>query len=307
MKSIIDYLHKRRKKLLPLLISVMIHLIALLALDDLIDFDIALPEKQPDYVFIEPVLMSHPVTGNTRTLEEDLEELQSQIKPVEEIEIEQAESEIKQREIETSSENRPVILPEESRRQTLSFSKDIEAIDIQETFQERQVQTEVVERESPRALIDREEFTPVTKITPPELSADRERIEIPDRKPSMDFEEVKDTQRESPVIQASYDKIDIEIESISQEHRKIPQLIALSQPEYPQWAIEANYEGYVQFRINVNKNGSVSSISRHQSDLPTDFVAYTADYLRRWVFSPLIINDERVESQILVTIVYRLE
>jgi len=276
-------------------------------MDEFIKFDITLPEKNPEYIFIEPVILSNQ--SPMRNLEDDLSLISQQVKRLgEQTENSQNEPEFQQREIKTELNVNQIQLNERQLEREFVFEKDKLEIEIPEFFETRTVPTDIIKPDAPRAIIDADEFTSFAKIAPPEISDRKESIIMPEIKPSIEIEEEVVTERApSPLESLNQDNISIEIESFNKEIKEIPSLLTLAKPEYPDWAVRAGHQGFVKFRIEVSVNGTVSSITRYQSDLPSELVAYTSDYLRRWVFRPLIINDRPVESQILVTIVYRLE
>ncbi len=294
----IEFLQENREKILPLMISIAAHLMIFLLVDEYIILDFKLPQKEPEYVFVEPVVLQRENIGS---VEDDLSKLSSEVDTLKEKEAVVEKEKTKKKDIVPETDISKVIVE----KKIVSENKDSKMnIELQDNFKRNMVQSDVIRPDSPKALIDKEKVVLNDRMAPPEMKVEKEKINIADM-PKEEPELLNE--KESSTVSEIPDNVNIEIESFNKEIREVPRLISFSKPQYPDWAIEAEYQGYVKFKLAVNENGSVESLVKYQSDLPSELIAYTAEYVRKWVFRPLIINKAPIKSEILVTIVFRLE
>ncbi|PLX16119.1 MAG: hypothetical protein C0601_10875 [Candidatus Muiribacterium halophilum] len=294
----IEFLQENREKILPLMISIAAHLMIFLLVDEYIILDFKLPQKEPEYVFVEPVVLQRENIGS---VEDDLSKLSSEVDTLKEKEAVVEKEKTKKKDIVPETDISKVIVE----KKIVSENKDSKMnIELQDNFKRNMVQSDVIRPDSPKALIDKEKVVLNDRMAPPEMKVEKEKINIADM-PKEEPELLNE--KESTTVSEIPDNVNIEIESFNKEIREVPRLISFSKPQYPDWAIEAEYQGYVKFKLAVNENGSVESLVKYQSDLPSELIAYTAEYVRKWVFRPLIINKAPIKSEILVTIVFRLE
>jgi len=295
---LIEFLQENREKILPLMISIAAHLMIFLLVDEYIILDFKLPQKEPEYVFVEPVVLQRENIGS---VEDDLSKLSSEVDTLKEKEAVVEKEKTKKKDIVPETDISKVIVE----KKIVSENKDSKMnIELQDNFKRNMVQSDVIRPDSPKALIDKEKVVLNDRMAPPEMKVEKEKINIADM-PKEEPELLNE--KESSTVSEIPDNVNIEIESFNKEIREVPRLISFSKPQYPDWAIEAEYQGYVKFKLAVNENGSVESLVKYQSDLPSELIAYTAEYVRKWVFRPLIINKAPIKSEILVTIVFRLE
>gem|GEM_PF-7036087 len=297
----IEFLQDNREKILPFMISVVFHLIIFLVVDEYIVLEFKLPENEPEYVFVEPVVLKRENRGS---VEDDLSKLESKVETLKEEEkiVRDEKRPVKKEIIPENNISKVVIEDKKTDSNTLKETKA--EIELKDDFKQNMVQSDVIKPDSHKALIDKEKVVLTDKIAPPELKIKKDEIDFTQISGKKE-EEMQE--KEEKTVSEIPDNVNIEIESFNKEIREVPRLISYSKPRYPDWAIEAEYQGYVKFKLSVNENGSVESLVKYRSDLPSEMIAYTADYVRKWVFRPLIINKEPVKSEILVTIVFRLE
>lgn len=296
----IEFLQENREKILPLMVSVVFHLMVFLVVDEYFRFDFKLPEKEPEYVFVEPIVLKREKHGS---IEDDLTKLEREVDTIKEKEKTTSKEIPEKKEIIPENEVSKVLFEEEkTKNDSLKDTKS--NIKIEDNFRQNMVQSDIIKPDSHKALIDQEKVVLTDTIVPPKLNVKKDQIDISDT-----FSQKEETfaKKEEKTVSEIPDNVNIEIESFNKEIREVPRLISYSKPQYPEWAIEAEYQGYIKFKLAVNENGSVESLVKYRSDLPSEMIAYTAEYVRKWVFRPLIINKEPVKSEILVTIVFRLE
>jgi outer membrane biosynthesis protein TonB len=282
----------------------MIHLVLFLVIDDIISLDIRLKEKKPQYVFIQPVMLEQD--NDRKSVNDDLADIKKSLRDIPEKKEEDVRPVEKKSIQKKDIKLQKVTIEKKVPDKIINIEK--ERIDLPDpVFEKKTVQTDVINPEKEIAMIDSQSLNIEKNIVPPELLIKKEKIDIMDDS-SKDFLDIE-IQEEKVMedIEETPENINFEIESFNSDNKEIPKLLSFVTPEYPQWAISTGFEGFVKFKLDLNKNGIVESIVKYQANIPSELIAHTAESVRKWVFIPLKVNDESVESTILVTIIYRLE
>ncbi|MCK9477590.1 MAG: energy transducer TonB [Candidatus Muirbacterium halophilum] len=292
-----------KEKILPLLSSIMIHLMLFLVIDDIISLDIRLKEKKPQYVFIQPVMLNHEIQKDN--VMADVANIKKKLRDIPE---KKEEKVIIEKKVIEKKQINPQKVNIEKRALDKIVNIEKEKFNLPEpVFEKKTVQSDVINPQKEIALIDSKDTNIKKNIIPPELLIKKEKIDILSDN-SKDFFDI-DIQDEKFMedIEQAPENINFEIESFNNDNKEIPKLLSFVTPEYPSWAIDSGFEGYVKFKLDLNKNGIVESIVKYQANIPSELIAHTAESVRKWVFIPLKLNDESLKSTILVTIIYRLE
>ena len=89
------------------------------------------------------------------------------------------------------------------------------------------------------------------------------------------------------------------------ERVTIGKLISHSEPYYPLEAREKRLEGSIDVRATIGRTGEVISVAPVTGPSPLTTAAMTA--LREWRYEPTLIDGDPVETQVDVTMVFRLQ
>ena len=76
------------------------------------------------------------------------------------------------------------------------------------------------------------------------------------------------------------------------------------QPVYPPQALTLRVQGAVQLQATIGKDGSITHVKTISGDSMLSRAAM--DAVRQWKYKPYYLNDEPVEIQTQITVVFKL-
>lgn len=88
---------------------------------------------------------------------------------------------------------------------------------------------------------------------------------------------------------------------------KAPQKLKHANPVYPPAMRDAGLEGLVPMDALIGRDGTVASVRVLSAEIHPDFVRAAEDAVRRWVFTPTLLNGVPVEVEMAVSIKFSLE
>lgn len=88
---------------------------------------------------------------------------------------------------------------------------------------------------------------------------------------------------------------------------KPPHKLEDVRPEYPPSMRDAGLEGLVRMEALIGVDGKVLSVRALPAQVHPEFTQAAEDAVRRWVFSPTLLNGSPVEVQMAVSVRFRLE
>jgi TonB family protein len=88
---------------------------------------------------------------------------------------------------------------------------------------------------------------------------------------------------------------------------RVPKKLETAQPDYPERMREAGREGRVPLEAIIGLDGRVASVRVATADIHPDFAVAAIDAVRKWRFSPTLLNGRPVEVMMTVTIDFTLE
>eukprot|EP01156_Anaeramoeba_ignava_P022473 Anaeramoba_ignava/c20692_g1_i2.p2 GENE.c20692_g1_i2~~c20692_g1_i2.p2 ORF type:complete len:352 (-),score=69.43 c20692_g1_i2:154-1209(-) len=132
--------------------------------------------------------------------------------------------------------------------------------------------------------------------------------------PEMDTEEKQTFSPENSGLKENRDSNNagaFEVGSIeafggSSENFIPPQIISKKQPEYPEWARKKGVRGNAVYRILIQESGTVGDVVTMNSTIDPKLAITGAQALRRWVFSPVLVDGEPKETWVKVAVQYSL-
>ena len=83
--------------------------------------------------------------------------------------------------------------------------------------------------------------------------------------------------------------------------------LAQVQPDYPAAALRAREEGTVLLRVEVDAEGSPTSVDVESSSRSRELDRAARDAVRQWTFSPAVENGQPVASTVTVPVDFRVE
>ena len=92
----------------------------------------------------------------------------------------------------------------------------------------------------------------------------------------------------------------------SSENFTPPQIISKKQPEYPKWARKEGVRGNAVYRILIQESGTVGDVVTMSSTIDPKLAINGAQALRRWVFTPVLVDGEPKETWVKIAVQYSL-
>jgi TonB family protein len=87
---------------------------------------------------------------------------------------------------------------------------------------------------------------------------------------------------------------------------RVPKKLNHVGPDYPQSMQDAGLEGVVPMEALIGKDGSVSSVRLLSAQVHPEFARAAEEAVRRWRFSPTLLNGEAVEVRMTVSVRFSL-
>lgn len=88
---------------------------------------------------------------------------------------------------------------------------------------------------------------------------------------------------------------------------KVPRKLNHVAPEYPETMLDAGLEGIVPMEALIGKDGSVVSVRVLSADVHPEFARAAEAAVRRWQFSPTLLNGDAVEVRMAVSVRFSLQ
>ena len=85
-----------------------------------------------------------------------------------------------------------------------------------------------------------------------------------------------------------------------------PKIIQKVLPEYPNWARKKGLRGQATYKVLVQEAGTVGDVLTMASTIDPRLAITGAQALRRWVFSPVLVNGEPRETWVMLTVQFKL-
>lgn len=129
-----------------------------------------------------------------------------------------------------------------------------------------------------------------------------------DHKPAADKNFIE-TGTETEEVSSGSGIVEIgEIESFggSSENFSAPSIISRVIPQYPEWARKAGERGAAVYRVLIQRTGRVADVVTMSSTIDPKLAITGSQALRRWVFTPVLVDGEPKETWVKITVQYRL-
>ncbi len=85
-----------------------------------------------------------------------------------------------------------------------------------------------------------------------------------------------------------------------------PGIISKKLPEYPVWARKNGVRGLAVYRVLIQQSGTVGDVVTMNSTIDPKLAINGAQALRRWVFTPVLVDGEPKETWVKITVQYQL-
>ncbi|RCK80467.1 MAG: Ferric siderophore transport system, periplasmic binding protein TonB [Candidatus Ozemobacter sibiricus] len=85
-----------------------------------------------------------------------------------------------------------------------------------------------------------------------------------------------------------------------------PKILSKVLPEYPEWARKQGIRGQATYKVLVQPAGTVGDVLTMASTIDPKLAILGAQALRRWVFSPVLVNGEPRETWVMLTVQFKL-
>ncbi|NLI78197.1 MAG: TonB family protein [Candidatus Riflebacteria bacterium] len=85
-----------------------------------------------------------------------------------------------------------------------------------------------------------------------------------------------------------------------------PKILTRVLPEYPEWARRQGVRGQATYKVLVQEAGTVGDVVTMASTIDPKLAITGAQALRRWVFSPVLVNGEPRETWVMLTVQFKL-
>lgn len=85
-----------------------------------------------------------------------------------------------------------------------------------------------------------------------------------------------------------------------------PSILKRVMPEYPEWARKEGVHGSAVYRVLILPSGTVGDVVTMSSTVDPKLALTGSQALRRWVFTPVLINGEPQETWVKLTVQYEL-
>ena len=85
-----------------------------------------------------------------------------------------------------------------------------------------------------------------------------------------------------------------------------PRVVSQVLPEYPLWARKKGSKGQVVYKVLVQPGGTVGEAAPLSSTVDSRLAVLGAQALRRWVFTPVMVNGEPRETWVRITLQFKL-
>lgn len=86
-----------------------------------------------------------------------------------------------------------------------------------------------------------------------------------------------------------------------------PSVVRRVEPDYPQWAREKGVHGSAVYRVLILSSGTVGDAITMSSTIDPKLAITGAQALRRWVFTPVLVNGEPQETWVKISVQYELK
>ncbi len=85
-----------------------------------------------------------------------------------------------------------------------------------------------------------------------------------------------------------------------------PRVVSRVLPEYPLWARQKGVKGQVVYKVLVQPGGTVGEAAPMSSTVDSRLAVLGSQALRRWVFTPVMVNGEPRETWVRITLQFKL-
>ncbi|MDD3000968.1 MAG: TonB family protein [Candidatus Riflebacteria bacterium] len=85
-----------------------------------------------------------------------------------------------------------------------------------------------------------------------------------------------------------------------------PGIVKRVEPDYPDWARQKGVHGNAVYRVLILPSGTVGDVVTMSSTIDPKLAINGAQSLRRWIFTPVLINGEPQETWVKITVQYEL-
>jgi outer membrane biosynthesis protein TonB len=86
-----------------------------------------------------------------------------------------------------------------------------------------------------------------------------------------------------------------------------PQVISRVLPDYPGWARKSGVKGQAIYRVLIQESGTVGDVVNLAGTIDPRLAVVGAQSLRRWVFTPVMVNGEPRETWVKLTVQFKLQ
>lgn len=114
---------------------------------------------------------------------------------------------------------------------------------------------------------------------------------------------------DAPVANAGGGEVEVAgLESLGggEERFAPPKILSKVLPDYPEWARKQGIRGQATYKVLVQPAGTVGDVLTMASTIDPKLAILGAQALRRWVFSPVLVNGEPRETWVMLTVQFKL-